>query len=82
MTKAYVFNNPCVLAVNTAWNNVHLEGYRKGLYTEIFLMFIVYFASQVLHAFKFKNRTPRSKAPVPYRKSSINEDRTDEQNPN
>lgn len=33
MTRAYVLNNPCILAVNQAWNNVNLEAHRKGLYT-------------------------------------------------
>lgn len=32
MGRDYVFVNSCILAVNTAWNDVDLEGFRKGLY--------------------------------------------------
>lgn len=57
MTVDYVTNNACILAVNKAWGGVNLEGNRKGLYTELFFMFFIYFISQVLHAFKYKNST-------------------------
>lgn len=33
MTLEYISGNPCILAVNKAWGNVNIEGYRKGLYT-------------------------------------------------
>lgn len=77
MTWAYVSNNPCTLAVDYAWGGTYLEGNRKGLYTEIFFMFMVYFLSQVLHAFRYKNsaanRSSVQHALIPARISEMNE---------
>lgn len=50
----YVFYNSCTLNVNRAWNDVDLEGFRKGLYAEIFLIFFTHFILQILHAFRYR----------------------------
>lgn len=55
MAGQYVSYNSCTLAVDTAWGDVYLEGYRKGLYTQLFFIFFIYFITQVLHAFRYKN---------------------------
>ena len=51
----YVMNNGCTLAKNNAWDNTYLEGNRKALITELFFVFLLYFITQCLHAFRYKN---------------------------
>jgi hypothetical protein len=63
MTLGFI-ENYCSLDVNIAWG-VSLETRRKLLYTEIFFIFFVYFTSQVLHAFRYKN------APISLTRSSV-----------
>ena len=55
MAWDYVFNNGCTLAKNSGWYNTDLEANRKALYTELFFLFFIYFITQVLHAFRYKN---------------------------
>ena len=51
----YWTTNACALNQNTAFTNWDAQGIRKGLYTELFLVFLVYFISQSMHAFVYKN---------------------------
>ncbi len=55
MTKSYI-ENACALNKNEAFDGTEdLEGFRKGLVTELFLLFFVYFISQMVHTFRYKN---------------------------
>ena len=51
----YWTTNACALNQNTVFTNWDAQGIRKGLYTELFLVFLVYFISQSMHAFVYKN---------------------------
>ena len=50
MTKDYTVNN-CALSYNmsTAYN---FQGFRKGIYVELLVMFLLYFAGQIYQAIK------------------------------
>jgi hypothetical protein len=59
------------------YTSTDLRTLRKVLYTEIFFMFFVYFVSQVLHAFRYKNsvanRNSVQHSLIPARISTVNE---------
>ncbi len=51
----YWTTNTCAMSTNTVFTSFDAQGMRKGLYTELFFLFFVYFISQALHAFFYKN---------------------------
>jgi hypothetical protein len=51
----YWISNACAINQNSVFNNQDAQGFRKALYTELFLIFFMYFISQSLHAFVYKN---------------------------
>lgn len=53
MTKYWTLNL-CAINQNTIFSNWNAQGYRKGLYTELFFLFFVYFISQVLQSLLYK----------------------------
>lgn len=55
MTKDYTLNN-CALSYNmsTAYN---FQGFRKGMYVELLVMFLIYFAGQIYQAIKSSQST-------------------------
>ena len=58
MTKDYLLNG-CALNFNmasAATGGYNFQGFRKGMYVELLLMFLIYFASQIYQAIKLSQR--------------------------
>jgi len=56
MTK-YWTTNSCALSKNKIFDDWDAQGYRKGLYTELFFLFLIYFISQLMQSLFYKNTT-------------------------
>ena len=54
MTYDYI-GNICAFTYNDAFSGTNIQGYRKGLFVELFAMFFIYFLSQILHTFRYKS---------------------------
>lgn len=59
MTK-YWTQNSCSINQNTIFKDWNAQGYRKGLYTELFFLFLVYFISQVLQSIVYNHQHRRN----------------------
>lgn len=62
MTNDYLANN-CKLSVNTV-NGWDLQAYRKGIVAEAFVMFLVYFASQLYRSILTHRGTHQLRQPL------------------
>jgi hypothetical protein len=59
MTK-YWTDNPCTLNQNTIFTNWNAQANRKGLLSELFFLFFIYFISQLLQSFIYKKTSHMS----------------------
>ncbi len=47
--------NQCAINQNVIFNNFDAKGFRKSLYVELFFLLLLYFISQILKSFFYKD---------------------------